>query len=304
MALQTPLSGGRFALEVDGIAVGSLKTFSGLGAEGSIAQATSGPEVQTKKHMAGFRWTPGRAATGIAMGKALYAWIKTALGSVGSAHSGTFKTADFNGKVRATRSFSNALLTEFTVPNLDASNREAGIFDIAFEAERVTWGPGSGETLAPALVQQKTWVTSNFKITIGDLPCSRVAKVDAFTWRSPVAAGGVGLPRGVSALQAGRASVPDLSLSISAADYPAWQAAAKKWFIDGACLEANEMRGRISLLGPTMKDSDELGAIELYNVGFKRFDHEEAVSGSDQVARFTVVLYVERMALSIKEYEA
>jgi hypothetical protein len=74
--------------------------------------------------------------------------------------------------------------------------------------------------------------------------------------------------------------------------------------VEGASLEANEMKGRISLLGPTMKDSDELGAIELFNVGFKRFDHELAVAGSDQIARFAVVLYVERMALIIKDYEA
>ncbi len=306
MATQTSLSGGRNALEVDGVAVAGLKSFSGLGAEGNLAQASTGQDLQPKKQMAGFKWTPGRASTGIAMGKGLYAWIKGALGSATSLHSGVFKTADLNGKVKTLRTFSNALLTEFTVPALDGSSKEAGCFDIAFDAERVTWALGAGEALTPAVAASKAWVTSNFKLTIGDLPCARVAKVDAFTWRcaaSGSAVGALGAARGVGALQATRATVPDLTLSISAADYPAWQAAAKRWFIDGACLEANEMKGRISLLGPTMKDSDELGAIDLFNVGFKRFDHEQAVSGSDQIARFTVVLYVERMALSIKAYE-
>jgi hypothetical protein len=303
MPISNAISSSRFALEVDGVAVGGLKSFSGLGAEGTIAQNNTGPNAQPKKHMAGFAWTPGRASTGIAMGKALYSWVKGALAASNFPHNGAFKSADGNGKVRALRSFSNAVLTEFTVPSLDASSREAGYFDMAFEAERVTWGTGNGEALPPAAVHPKNWVSSNFKVTIGDLPCARVAKVDAFTWRCTANNGGVGTAHGGNAQQAARATVPDLSLSISAADYPAWQAAAKKWFAEGASLEANEMKGRISLLGPTMKDSDELGAIELFNVGFRRFDHELAVAGSEQIARFAVVLYVERMALSIKDYE-
>ncbi len=60
------------------------------------------------------------------------------------------------------------------------------------------------------------------------------------------------------------------------------------------------MRGRISLLGPTLKDSDELAAIDLFNVGFKSFAHEDAVAGSEQIAHFTLVLYVKKMMLSIK----
>lgn len=294
MALTTPTTG-RISLAIDGVAVPGLKQFSGLGAEGVVVQNNSGPGGLPKKHMAGFKWTPGRGSTSIALGKGLYGWVKAALAAglagagTAAARDGAFKSADANGKVQAGRAFSNAVLTEFSVPALDASSRDAGLFDFAFEADRVSWSGATGEAIGPLGPVPKSWLKSNFKVSIGDLPCARVAQVDAFTWRCAAAA---------------RATVPDLCLHISAVDYPAWQAAARKWFIDGGSLEANEMQGRISLLGATLKDSDELGAIELYNVGFKRFDHEAATPGTEQVARFTVVLYVERMALSIKAYEA
>ena len=100
--------------------------------------------------------------------------------------------------------------------------------------------------------------------------------------------------------QSATASVPDIKLSISSADYAAWADAAKKWFFEGANLEANEMKGRISLLSPTLKDADELGSIDLFNVGFKSFAPEESVANSEQIPRFTVVLYVEKMMLNIK----
>ena len=88
--------------------------------------------------------------------------------------------------------------------------------------------------------------------------------------------------------------MPDLKLAISYADHDAWaQAAPKKWFVDGHHLEADEMTGRIVFLGPNMKD--ELGEIELKNVGFKKFSDDDAEANSEKIKRFNVELYVEKM---------
>ena len=97
-------------------------------------------------------------------------------------------------------------------------------------------------------------------------------------------------------------TVPDLRLTISSADYDAWAEAAKKWFIDGEHLEGNETAGRITFLGPNLVD--ELGSIDLVNVGFTKFERPAAVANSEQIERFAVELYVEKMLLNIKEYDA
>ena len=296
----------RFRLDIDGAAVTALKQFSGLGVEADIAQSDGDSDSQPKKNVANVRWTPGRATAGIAMGKGLYGWLKAALGGGGniggSARNGVFKVADFDNKMKSGRTFSDALITEFTVPKLDGASKETGFFDVAFEAEHVSWEEGNGEDIG-GKINPKTavWLCTNFKVTIGDLPCARVASVDAFTWRRARASGaGIGDAHEVGTRPAASASVPDITLSISSADYAAWADAAKKWFFKGASLEANEMKGRISLLSPTLKDADELGSIDLVNVGFKSFAHEDATFNSEQIPRFTVVLYVEKMMLNIK----
>ena len=300
---QRPSIAGRFRLDIDGAAVTLLKQFSGLGAEADIAQSDTGPDRPPKKHVANVKWTPGRAKVGMAMGKGLYGWLKAALGGGdSSARNGVFKVADFDNKVKWLRTFSNALITEFTVPKLDGASKDAGYFDVAFEAEHVSWEAGTGEDIGVKIIPKTAaWLSANFKVTIGDLPCARVVSVDAFTWRGALASGaGGGDAHGVGTLQAASASVPDIKLNISSADYPAWADAAKKWFFKGASLESNEMKGRISLLSPTLKDADELGSIDLFNVGFKSFAHEDATFNSEQIPRFTVVLYVEKMMLNIK----
>ena len=300
---QRPSTAGRFRLDIDGAAVTLLKQFSGLGAEADIAQSDTGPDCPPKKHVVNVKWTPGRAKVGIAMGKGLYGWLKAALGGGdSSARNGVFKVADFDNKVKWLRTFSNALITEFTVPKLDGASKDAGYFDVAFEAEHVSWEAGTGEDIGVKIIPKTAaWLSANFKVTIGDLPCARVVSVDAFTWRCALASrDGIGDAHGAGMPQSATASVPDIKLSISSADYAAWADAAKKWFFEGANLEANEMKGRISLLSPTLKDADELGSIDLFNVGFKSFAHEDATFNSEQIPRFTVVLYVEKMMLNIK----
>jgi len=96
--------------------------------------------------------------------------------------------------------------------------------------------------------------------------------------------------------------VPDLKFGISMADYQAWADAAKKWFVDGAHRENDEMEGRIVFLDPNMKD--ELGEISLQNVGFKKFSKEDSEANSEKIARFNVELYVEKMVFKINQYDS
>jgi hypothetical protein len=61
------------------------------------------------------------------------------------------------------------------------------------------------------------------------------------------------------------------------------------------------MSGRITFLGPNL--ADDLGSIDLLNVGFKKFERPATVANSEQIERFAVEFYVEKMMLNIKEYD-
>jgi T4-like virus tail tube protein gp19 len=302
MADQRTYTGGRFALDIDGFNVGFLKKFSGLAMEADIVANDLGPDNVQKKHVANVKWTPAKATIGIGMGKGMYDWMKAAFDKGFITKNGTFTSADFNYKAQSALTFSNALMTEVTVPKLDGSSKDAAYFDIGFEAEQVRWAKGGGEDIRGKIgPKQKQWLCSNFKIEIGGLPCQRVATVDSFTWKCAVAADMLGVFC-ENTKHPAKVTVPDLKLSISYADHDAWSQAAKKWFIDGNRTEADEMTGRIVFLGPNMKE--ELGEITLENVGFKKFADEDAEANSEKIKRFNVELYVEKMTFKLAAFDA
>ena len=188
------------------------------------------------------------------------------------------------------------------MPKLDGSSKDAAYFDITFEPERVRWAKGGGNDIRSKVgPKQKAWLCSNFRVEIGDLPCSRVASVDSFTWKCAIAADQIGIHREATKHPA-KVTVPDLKLSISMADHQLWADAARAWFVDGMHEESNEMDGRIVYLGPDMKK--ELGEITLMNVGFKKFSKDDLEANSEKIARFSAELYVEKMAFKIAEFDS
>ena len=293
MAQQREYTGGRFSLDISGKNVGFLKKFSGFALEADIVSNDLNPEARQKKHVAKFKWTPGKATVGIGMGKELYEWIKAAFDKGYVTKSGALVATDFNYKERSVHEFQNAHLTSLTIPALDGSSKDAGYFNVEFEAQMVRWNKGSGKDIRGVVVpKQKAWLCSNFRIELGGLPCSRVVSIDSFTWKCAVASDQAGIVSEPTKHPA-KVTVPDLKLSISMADYPPWADAAKQWFVDGQHLEENEMQGRIVFLGPNKKD--EIGQIALLNCGFKKFAMDDVGTNTNKIARFNVELYVEKM---------
>jgi hypothetical protein len=301
MADQRSHTAGRFSLEIDGYNAGFLKKFSGMAMEADIVSNDLGPDNVQKKHVSNIKWTPGKATVGIGMGKGMYDWIQAAFDKGYMTKNGAFTSADFNYKAMSRLDFMNALITGVTVPKLDGSSKDAAYFDVEFEAEQVRWTKGGGEDIRGKIgPKQKAWLCSNFRVEIGSLPCSRVATVDTFTWKCSVAPDQIGIFREPTKHPA-KVTVPEIKLSISSADHDPWAQAAKKWFVDGHHLEGDEMTGRIVFLDPNM--TDEIGEIELQNVGFKKFSDEDSEANSEKIKRFNVELYVEKMRFKINSYD-
>lgn len=293
---------GRFALDVGGYNVGFLKKFSGMAMEADIVANDLGPDNVQKKHVSNIKWTAGKATVGIGMGKGMYDWIKQSFDKAYEPKNGWLESGDFNYKAQTRLDFEDALITEVTVPKLDGSSKDAAYFDVTFEPERVRWAKGGGNDIRSKVgPKQKAWLCSNFRVEIGSLPCSRVASVDSFTWKCAIASDQIGIHREPTKHPA-KVTVPDLKLSISMADHHQWADAARAWFVDGMHEENNEMDGRIVFLGPDMKK--ELGEITLMNVGFKKFSKDDLEANSEKIARFSVELYVEKMAFKIAEFDS
>lgn len=297
MPVQRVSTAGRFILDIDGQNVGFLKKFSGLDTEADIITDKSGPNTIPKKHVSNIKWTPARASIGINMGKVLSTIIEQAFSAQQKPFDCRLDKIDSKNKVQSSQNALGCFMTGVTIPKLDGASKDAAYFDLEWEAETVRWMKGTGanstEKVGP---KQKAWISSNFRFEMGNLPCNRVKSIDSFTWQTALAPEQVGASR-VPSKQPTTMTVPDINLTISMADFDAWQQAAEKWFIDGHNAESDEMTGAIHFLDTDMKTS--LGVIELLNCGFKMFSMNDLEANSEKVAHFTVVFYVEQLRFKV-----
>ncbi len=293
MPAPRPGNAERFALEIGGASAGLLTDVTGLALEADIVLIRDGGGGADNKSVAAVRWSPARTGFGLPMGKPMADWIQASFEQGASKRDGVLSVLDANGKEQSRFEFSKALITEVTVPRLDGQSREPGHIDVTWAASNVAWTKGGGASVGSTSPRTKSWLTANFRVEIGNLPCKRVATVDAFTWRCEMVTMRDG-NSGAEVLLPGKVTVPDLKLSIADADLPAWADAARAWFIDGQHAGGREMNGRIVFLSTDLQN--ELGEISLGKVGFKRFAERGTAGAAGHPGRFDVEFYVETMA--------
>jgi hypothetical protein len=299
MALDTRTNtAGRFVVTIDGTAVSFMKKCEGFDPQGDIVANDMGPELFQSKHMANFKWGPGKFTVGAGMGKGMWNWIKASFEKGYLRKSGSIVNGDFDYNARTELTFMDALIISVGFPALDASGKDAVYLDVEVEAERVRWAAASGKISAQYGTKQKAWLSPNFRFTLGNLPTERVSKIDAFTWKCAVATDHTGIHREHAKVPA-KVTVPDIKFHVSAADAQPWLDASRKWFVDGEHLEQNHMQGRIELLGPDMKKV--MAAIELHNCGFKSIKTGALEANSEKVQRVEIEIYLE--GLTFSEYD-
>ena len=180
----------------------------------------------------------------------------------------------------ATTELSNAMISEITFPALDAARKEPAYMTIKIHAENVIHKKGDGKMvegqIAPAT---KKWQSSNFKVDIGDLPCSRVSKVSSLTWKQGVAKDEVGRSRERTG------HVNNLKITLPMQDWNAWE----NWMTRSLLSSEGETTGSITFLGPDMTESY---TIELLNVGIIAMSAEKATTNSDRLQTFVVELQI------------
>jgi hypothetical protein len=221
-------------------------------------------------------------------------WLEEWSAGKAAPKDGSGGLVDFDGTVRSERLFERALISEVTVPAMDAGSREAAYFTLRMHAERIVYGKRHGKVVSvPASARQKVWLASNFRLSLGDLPDNAVAGIDAFTIRRSVDVSHKGRD---TRLQAGRLEFPNLKVTISGRDVGQWEEWFERFVIAGENGQDKELNGAIDLLDASL---DSLGTIALSQVGIFALA-PAATSARTEVSRFTAELYVEKMDIRIK----
>jgi hypothetical protein len=176
---------------------------------------------------------------------------------------------------------------------------------VKIDPERLVYEKRNGEKLKGEIgAKTKKWLCSNWRFQLeGPVrdSCDRVAKVDSFTWKQSVIKDEVGAFR-IPTKHPAKVEVPNLKVTVSMSSIEAWRQWHQSFVIDGKCSEADEVSGSITFLGPDLKE--ELATINLDNVGIISLQQSKQEANKEEVARFEVELYVERMRFDYMVYDS
>lgn len=279
---QRSYTGGRFTLSVGGVNAGYVKSVEGGTVVGDVVPEPPRPPAFPKKHLGGTHVEPLVAEVGVGAGP-FASWITETLNGTVSPKGITWSTADFNYKETSRVELDRSRLVQVEFPRMDGAAKDAGFVRLTMQPDAARRVAAGGADARAALGDKtRSWLISNFRVTIPGLPTDRVASVEPITVK---VVGGV-------------LSVSNLVVSVSQVDAKPWQ----DWhdaFVAARpeSTEAMEKTGTIELLDPDMKGV--IARLSFRGLGSVRISSGKQSAGSEAVSRFTAEMYVEDVKFSV-----
>lgn len=286
--------GGRSALELDGQFMDFLKSAEGGFPKAQVIQEKAGQNLLVKKRIGPPKYQDISIQCSPAIPKPLFDWIAATLNMSSVRKTGAIITTDFNGMEQSRLQFSHAMITELGIPACDGSSKEPGYLTVKFAPEFTAPLAGKGSVLKAVSAKSKAWLSSNFRLTIPGLDCSKVSTIDALTIKQSIAHNAVGQKRDFQN-QPAQMEFPHLVLSIaefSAGTFYAW---FQDMVIKGNAGESHEKAGTLEFLDPTLKST--LFTISFHHLGIFGFTPEKSEANANKIKRVTVEMYCEQMTL-------
>lgn len=286
----------QFAIASGGSSMGFVKSVSGGTTRGEVATTLVGSDLALKKHLSNVTYEPLTLEVGMDMSAEFFDWIGMSWEQGAMRKNVSLLALDYDYNIQSGRDFVDAYISEVTIPTLAGLSRDPAIMTVKINPGSIRYGGAGGRINFGSPSNERTaWLSSNFRVEIGDLPTSRVARVESFTWKQEVAKDEVGAFREATT-QGSKVEVPNLTLTISMADVVPWQVWHKSFVIDGRGSDEEELTGKIVFLSPDL--TDELAEIELMHVGLISLnaDGQQAEAAST----FAVELYVEKMKFTYR----
>ncbi|MDQ3235811.1 MAG: hypothetical protein M3Q07_28720 [Pseudobdellovibrionaceae bacterium] len=274
-----------------------LKGFEGGNIKGAVETVATGLDDLPTKNISALELEPIVIQAGISMGKSLREWIGATLDQTDMRKSGYVVAGNADYEATALRHFRDALITEITIPALDAASKDGSYFTIKFDPEEITYKDGDKSALTGVVnARQKQWLCSGFRMRLGDLPCTRVSKIDAFTIKQHIVPETSGDFR-VSTRKVTKLEIPNLKITFSAADIKPWTAWFDEFVVKGRNSQDKELTGIIEFLDPS--GTEVLGAIDLLQVGIFSLSVEKAEEAhAAGESRYVAELYAENMGIN------
>lgn len=284
-------------LELDNQFVDHLKSADGGFPKGEVIAEGIAQIPFPNKHLGQIKMQDIVIECEAIMPKPLSDWVAALLRAAPQRKSGALLTADFNHTEQSRLQFNNAMISEFTIPTLDAASKDPVFLTIRIAPELTVPSAGNGNKLPGVLgARSKAALSSNFRLTIPGLDCSRVSRIEALTVKQLFTQDAIGNLRNVQK-QPARLEFPNLAIMVP----EAFAGSFYSWFQDtvmkGNAGEQSEKSGMLELLDPTLKNAVQ--AFTLHHLGIFGFTPMKTVSGTDAIRMVKVEMYCEQITLGV-----
>ena len=252
---------GPHLLELKDVHCGVLKSVKGGDVYAEVIEDKQAKAPYTPKRLGQNVQSPFVLEAGLDMSHELHDWIKnTWVQGQNPRWDGAIVTG--NDRVE----FHNAILSEVTLPALDAGSKEPGYLKLTVVPTFTQRSRETGKIDGSSGARQKKFVASNFRLEIPGLDCSHVVKVDALTVKQQYV-------RGSNGVDGGLIEFPNLRVELAAGTRKKWDDFFEEFVVKRNCTEHDEKTGTLRLLSPNLQDA--LATITFHNLGiFKLVDSE------------------------------
>jgi phage tail-like protein len=292
----------RVGLELDGSFAGWVDSAEGGAPTGEVVTEKLGGDWLQKKHIGNVKYEEVSFKCGTGMSKALYEWIQASFvpGQTPILKNGAVVAVDSDNREQFRLSFANAMLTEITMPALDAASKDAAKMTIKFKPEYTrkqlgAGGGGAGGNFPTG--GEKTWSPANFRLKIDGLeePCARVNKIEALTIKQKVTENPVGEMRDYQKEPAS-IEVPNLAVdlpSAAAGQFLEWE---ESFLLRGNNGDDAEKSGSLEYLTPDLQQP--LFTVQFKNLGIFKLAPEKIEAGAEGIRRIKAEMYCEDIRFS------
>lgn len=286
---------GKFLLDFGTTTAGWVNSAEGGHATSDVVTEKLGPDHVVHKHLAGVKYEDISVSAGTGMSKYFYDWIAASWNQKYARLDGAITVADHTFNVLQKLEFFRALITETSLPALDASSKEAALIDLSFAPELTRLDRKVTGTLTANTTKQKLWLVSNFRLTIGGLDCTKVSKVEALVVKQKFVEAPIGENRDY---QREPASVefPNLVVTLAAASADTWYDWFEDFLIQGNNGADKEKTGTLEYLSPTL--SEVLFTVNFFGLGIFKLEPDNGAQNADNILRLRAEMYVENMTFA------
>lgn len=289
-----------YGLELDGVSAGWVSNTEGGTAVGEVVTEKMGGDWLQKKHIGNVKYEEISFQAGTSASRGFYEWIKSSFSQKYSRKNGAIVSADYNydRTPGTTTEFFNAIITEMSMPALDAASKDAAKMTIKFKPEYTRKKIGGAQIANNGARSDATgWRVSDFRLRIDGLeePAARVNKIEALTIKQKVAENAVGEQRDYEQ-EPTSVEIPNLVITLPESHAKPFYDWHEDFVIKGNNSADKEKTGTLEYLSPNRKTV--LFTVYFKGLGIYKVSPDKSEASAEDIRRVKAEMYCEDIRFS------